>query len=100
MKRLMCILLLLSTVFFVSACEEEVKGHGSILLENECLETTFSRETDEGGYVYVLNIATHKYHLQTCEYAISMREENRYETSSMHYIIERDYQPCKICIGG
>ncbi len=100
MKRLISILLLILTVIFTSACHEEtMPGHGSILVENECLETTFSREDDE-GYVYILNIVTKKYHLQTCEYAVNMKEENRYETASMHYIMAREYQPCKICIGG
>ena len=99
MKRFIGIILLILSLILVS-CENEIPGHGSIYIENDSLETTFSGETDDGGYVYVLNVATKKYHLQSCEYAIKMNEDNRHETSSMHYIIERDYQPCKICIGG
>lgn len=98
MKRLMLIIILLLTIISVSACNGLKQENSYIVIENEALETTFSRE-EKGEYVYVLNISTKKYHLQSCEYAINMSSENRYETSSMHYIMDRNYQPCKICIG-
>ena len=100
MKKIILVILMLTTLLLISSCNKEISGNGKITIKNDKLETTFTHENIDEDHIYVLNIKTKKYHLQTCDYAIGMNEANRYETSSMHYITEREYEPCKICIGG
>jgi len=99
MKRLCCCILSIFLIIIFISCDKSVPGHENIEISNDSLVTTFTRNDDNGDRIYVLNVVSKKYHLKSCDYAIKMNEANRYETSSMHYIMERGYEPCKICLG-
>ena len=52
----------------------------------------------ENKSTYILNTSSKKFHLPTCQYATSMKEENREEyTGTREELIENNYSPCGTC---
>ena len=99
MKRIAVILLILAVFIALPSCKKKVwrnEYHKEIELENDTLCTT-AELRQPTSYVYVLNMSTKKYHLQTCKYAINMKEENRLETDDTYYIYSLEYKPCGVC---
>ena len=92
MKKLLSVLLtLFLTVIFVS-CKTPTT-------ENDI---TFDSKTPlshiTGNIVYVANISSRTYHLSSCRYANSLKEENKHITTDLEFLTLREYTPCKICI--
>ena len=60
-------------------------------------ETSKYTENSE-GIIYILNIESKKYHLDTCRYAISMSEKNK-ETfnGTKDWLKDNGYEPCGVC---
>lgn len=52
----------------------------------------------ESETTYILNTDTMKFHFPTCRYADKINDEHREEyTGTRDELIERDYEPCKVC---
>ncbi len=52
-----------------------------------------------GDETYVVNRKTHKFHLESCTYAISMSEENREEyQGDVSWLTDNGFEPCKVCL--
>lgn len=61
-------------------------------------EETFKYTENSEGIIYILNIESKKYHLDTCRYVISMSEENK-ETfnGTKNWLKDNGYEPCDVC---
>jgi DNA-entry nuclease len=65
-------------------------------LSNNEDKKTYTENTD--GIIYILNIESKKYHLESCRYVESMSEENR-ETfnGTKEWLADNGYEQCGIC---
>lgn len=53
----------------------------------------------KGDKTYIVNRNTHKFHEESCEYAISMKAENREEyNGSINWLYDNGFEACKKCI--
>ena len=65
--------------------------------ENDRLENPEGRWAEE-EQSYILNVNSHKFHLQGCSGAEDMKEKNRREfTGTRSELIEEGYEPCGSC---
>ena len=64
----------------------------------DIVEETKTYTANEEGIIYILNIESKKYHLDTCRYAESMSEENK-ETfnGTKEWLEDNGYSPCGVC---
>ena len=53
--------------------------------------------TSESTYKYYANTKTQKFHTADCKYAKKTSSENLYTSSNREEMIEKGYEPCKIC---
>lgn len=52
----------------------------------------------KGDRVYVVNRSTHKFHVETCQYAINMDMKNREEfEGEIDWLLDNGFEPCKVC---
>ena len=89
MKKLAFILLF---VIFLTSCSVVDK----IDVCGDSEKTTLSR-VDEGE-TYVVNKSSGTIHLPSCYIADRISEENRWETTDLNFLLERNYTPCKKCL--
>lgn len=90
MKRLFILLSIL--VLLLSSCKTPPTE--SVIIDNS--KAPLSHPT--GDTLYIANTNSKTYHLSYCRFAISMKEENKYETYDLDFLISREFKPCKSCI--
>lgn len=65
----------------------------------EITDEKSSEETDKAGRngLYYANTKTRKFHLNNCEAAQKIKDENLYITEYRDQLINEGYTPCSIC---
>ena len=92
LKKLLPVLLIIFIVLILFSCNTPATEDDLVIDSKDTLSHS------SGSVLYVANINSHTYHLSSCRFAKSMKEENRYETSDLDFLLSREYTPCKICI--
>ena len=89
MKRMIAVLFVIC-VFLVSCNRYTV-------IDNETSKEV-GTQTEPGGYEYVINTSTKKYHTQFCSYTLDIDENSKVTSSDISFYTERGYSPCSRCI--
>ena len=72
-------------------------GRADYTLNAESKEHVSTNVT--GNTLYIVNTSTRSYHLPSCYVLNNTKAENKQETYDIKFLIEREYTPCKMCIG-
>lgn len=71
---------------------------GESCLSGETPDSPSAGGTEEAEATYILNVSGKKFHLPSCSFASSMKEENRRTyTGTREELIEDGYSPCGTC---
>lgn len=76
-----------------------LNGESKLIGEEYVTQEETSKYTENlDGIIYILNIESKKYHIDTCRYANSMSEENK-ETfnGTKDWLKDNGYEPCGVC---
>lgn len=76
-----------------------LNGESKLIGEEYVNQEETSKYTENlDGIIYILNIESKKYHIDTCRYANSMSEENK-ETfnGTKDWLKDNGYEPCGVC---
>ena len=76
-----------------STGESWLSGEQVVVTEQE---KEYTENSD--GIIYILNVESKKYHLDTCRYVESMSDENK-ETfnGTKEWLLDNGYEPCGVC---
>lgn len=90
MKRFLALMFIF--VLLLSSCStlEHIDVEGD--------ETKSQPVHESGDVIYVANLNTRSYHTEDCYLAKRIKEENKWETFDLDFLISREFTPCKRCI--
>ena len=89
-RKLLCIIMVICTVFSLFACNKKNKDDGK---NDPNVGTT----DNNSKVVYVYSVNSKSIHLPTCHFAQTIKEDYRKETTDLMALLDKEYELCKFC---